>query len=76
MGIYDHVIDKNITGKVYRNLVQLIKWEDGREDFRFCYYYINFDNEKPKWIWGQYCLTLSKEGFKELYDKMKKKGWI
>lgn len=76
VGVDSQVIDENTTGKVYRNLAQLIKWEDGREDFRFCYYYINFSNDKPRWIFGQYALTLSKDGFIELLNKMKEKGWI
>lgn len=70
------IIDENTTGKVYRNLLQLIKWEDEREDFRFCYYYINFSNKRTYWIWGQYGLSISKEGFKELLAKMKEKGWL
>ena len=76
VGLYDQIIDENTIGKVYKNLVQLIKWDDGREDFRFCYYYINFSNEKPFWIFGQYALSLSKKDFNELLDKMKEKGWI
>ena len=70
------IIDENTTGKVYKNLVQLIKWEDGREDFRFCYYYINFSSERTYWIWGQYGLSISKDKFKELLAKMRTKRWI
>ena len=69
-------IDENTTNKVYKNLVQRITFEGKREEFRFCYYYMNLNNEKPKWIFGQYALTLSKEGLKELINKMKEKGWI
>ena len=70
------VIDENAEGKTYANLVQLIKLEDGRDLFRFCYYYINFDNDKPRWIFGQYDLALLTKEYKELIRKMKEKGWI
>jgi len=70
------IIDENTTGKTYSNLVQKIKLTDKRDLFRFCYYYINFDNEKPKWIFGQYALALLENKYKELINKMKEKGWI
>jgi len=70
------IIDENTTGKTYSNLVQKIKLEDGRGLFRFCYYYINFDNENPKWIFGQYALALLEKKYKELINKMKEKGWL
>lgn len=70
------IIDENTTGKTYANLVQLIKLTDGRDLYRFCYYYINFDNENPKWIFGQYALALLEKTYKELVRKMKEKGWI
>lgn len=67
-------IDENATGKTYANLVQLIKLEDGRDLFRFCYYYINFNNEKPRWIFGQYALALLTKEYEELIRKMREKG--
>jgi len=72
------VIDENTTGKVYRNLVQKVIWNRNfdREYFRFCYYYINFSNEKPRWIFGQYAPTITKTQFEEIINKMKEKGWI
>ena len=70
------IIDENTTGKTYANLVQKIKLEDGRDLFRFCYYYINFNNEKPRWIFGQYALALLIKEYEELIRKMKEKGWI
>lgn len=76
VGVDGQITYGNEVCKVYKNLVQLIKWDDGREDFRFCYYYINFSNEKPFWIFGQFALSLSIEDFKVLLGKMKKKGWI
>ncbi len=70
------IINERTTGKTYANLVQLIKLEDGRDLYRFCYYYINFDNDNPKWIFGQYALALLDKEYKELIRKMKEKGWI
>ena len=70
------IIDENTTSKTYANLVQKIRLVDGKFLFRFCYYYINFDNEQPKWIFGQYALALLEKEYKELINKMKEKGWI
>ena len=70
------IIDENAAGKTYANLVQKIKLEDERDLFRFCYYYINFDNDKPRWIFGQYALAILIKEYEELIRKMKEKGWI
>jgi hypothetical protein len=70
------IIDENTTGKTYANLVQKINDTNGRLHYRFCYYYINFDNEKPRWIFGQYALSMLEKTYKELINKMKEKGWI
>ena len=70
------IIDENTTSKTYANLVQKIKLDDGKFLFRFCYYYINFDNENPRWIFGQYALALLEKEYKELINKMIEKGWI
>jgi len=70
------VIDENIAGVVYRNLVQKIRLEDGIETFRFCYYKINFDDDEPKWKFSKNALIITEEELKELLNKMKEKGWI
>jgi len=70
------IINEDTTGKTYIKLVQKIKSNDNRDHIRFCYYYINFDNEKPKWIFGQFALVLLIKDYKELIRKMKEKGWI
>ena len=44
--ILDEVRVKIQQVKTYANLFQKIILSDGRDLFRFCYYYINFDNEK------------------------------
>ena len=72
----NQVIDEHTTGKTYCNLVQKIKLERGDECFRFCYYYINFDNDKPHWIFGQFAMTVLLKEYKEIIRKMKEKGWI
>jgi len=71
-----HVIDESTTGIVYKNLVQKIRLEDGREVFRFCYYTINFDDGKPKWMFSWHALMVNDRELKELLNKMKEKGWI
>ena len=74
--VNNQVIDENTIGKNYVNLFQKIKLTDWRIIFRFCYYYINFDNENPKWIFGQYALALLEKQYQKLIRKMKEKGWI
>jgi len=74
--VNNQVIDENTIGKNYVNLLQKIKLTDGRIIFRFCYYYINFDNENPKWIFGQYALALLEKQYQELIRKMKEKSFF
>ena len=70
------VIDENTTGIVYRYLVQKIRLEDGKENFRFCYYTINFDDDEPSWLFSKNPLMVLEEELKELLNKMIEKGWI
>jgi len=86
--IYGTILDEveiehgNPKGKFYKYLVQEILYEpddvlgEVNKEFRFCYYYNNFSNEKPRWVFGQYALTITKAELKELLKKMKEKGWI
>ncbi|MBA7530304.1 hypothetical protein ES705_22507 [subsurface metagenome] len=70
------IIDENITGIVYRYLVQKILLENGEEVFRFCYYVINFNDTEPKWMFSKNALMVLEKELKELLNKMKEKGWI
>lgn len=90
MIIYGTILDEveiehgDPKGKFYKYLVQEILYESDdvldvmevNKEYRFCYYYINFSDPKPKFIFGQYALTISKAEFKILLNKMKEKGWI
>ncbi len=69
-------IDKNTTGVIYRNMVQKIRLEDRKETIRFCYYWINLDDDEPKWMYSRYALVITEEELKELLNKMLEKGWI
>ena len=69
-------IDENTTGIIYRNLVQKIRLEDRKESIRFCYYWINLDDDEPKWMYSRYALVITDEELMELLNKMKEKGWI
>ena len=80
--IYGAILDEieiehgDLKGKFYKYLVQKILYDDGKEEFRFCYYYINFSNPKHHWIFGQFALTLSKDQYLEFHKRMKEKSWI
>ena len=70
------VEDINDKNKIYKRLVQKFKWEDNREEFRFCYYYKDLNNPNSNWIFGQYALMFSTDQFKKILKQMKEKGWI
>ncbi len=70
------IIDEKTTGIVYRNLVQKIRLEDGKEVFRFCYYVINLDVTEPNWSFSRFTLMVNNRELRELLNKMKGKGWI
>lgn len=70
------VIDKNTRGIVYRNMVQKIRLDVRKETIRFCYYWINLDDDEPKWMYSRQALVVTEEEFKILLNKMLEKGWI
>ncbi len=69
-------IDENTKGIVYKNMVQKIRLEDKKETIRFCYYWINLDDDEPKWMYSRQALVVTEEQFTELLNKMLEKGWI
>ncbi len=66
----------NAKNKIVKRLVQKIRLDNGKEIFRSCYYYIDLNEEKPRWVFGQYALMFTKEQYLEFDKKMKEKGWI
>ncbi|KKL80157.1 hypothetical protein LCGC14_2007560 [marine sediment metagenome] len=80
--IYGTILDEieiehgDLKGKFYKYLVQKILYDDRSEEFRFCYYYINFSNPNAHWIFAQFALTLTKEQYLEFHKRMQEKGWI
>lgn len=50
---------------------------DGREGLRIGYYMIaHKPRMKGKWAWGQFAPMMTKEEMSEIFDTIKKKGWI
>lgn len=68
----------NKRNKVYKYLIQKIKWdwEGDPIEFRICYYYYDLNNENTNWIFGESALTLNKSELLLFIEMMKEKGWI
>ena len=64
--------------KIYKYLIQKIKWDRKEEqiEFRVCYYYNDLNDSEHEWMFGQNPLTLSAEEFLLFFKMMKEKGWI
>jgi len=64
--------------KIYKYLIQKIKWEWQKEsiEFRIFYYYNDLDDLNNNWIFGQYALTLKTKELLFFIKMMKEKGWI
>lgn len=64
--------------KIYKDLVQKIKWDRAQDqiEFRFCYYYNDLDDHDHEWIFGQFAFTVTPQEFILFIEKMKEKKWI
>ena len=76
--VIDEVYIKH-SGKSNKLLyLQRLKFdEDGRIEFRLCYYVIG---KKPgmrgRWVWGQYAPMLLVPDFRKIVRMAKRKGWL
>ncbi len=64
------------SNKVYKSLVQKIRWDNGSIDYRFCYYINNLNDPSHKWVFSKNPLTLTQESLEQLMKLMREKGWI
>lgn len=64
------------SNKIYKSLVQEIRWDDGTINFRFCYYVNNLNDPSREWVFSKNPLTLTSESLYQLVKMMRKKGWI
>ncbi len=64
--------------KIYKNLVQKIKWDRAQDqlEFRFCYYYNDLNDQDHEWIFGQFACTVTPQEFMLFIEKMKEKRLI
>lgn len=64
--------------KIYKYLIQKIKWDREEEqiEFRVCYYYNDLDDLEHDWIFVRNPLTLNKSELLLFIEMMKEKGWI
>lgn len=58
-------------------LLEDLKFEDGTEELRVCYYIIGRKGRLAgKWAWGQFALFIPSRDFVKLIEKGKEKGII
>jgi hypothetical protein len=75
------VIDEDVFvapsngGKAF--CLQKLRFEDGREELRICYYMIaHRPRMKGKWAFGQYAPMMTADEMRLIVEKAKSKGWI
>lgn len=57
--------------------IHKLRHADGREEFRIGYYMIaHKPRMKGKWAWGQFAPMMTKEEMSEIFDTIKKNGWM
>jgi hypothetical protein len=70
-----HVEQSGRPGKLI--YLQLIKFDDGREQLRLGYYIIG---KKPamrgRWVWGQFATFMPAVDFREIVNLAEQRGWI
>jgi hypothetical protein len=68
-------IPKSNPGKAL--YLQLLSFDDGREEMRFCYYMIGERARgKGKWLFGQFAPMIGREDLEALMSLARQKGWI
>jgi len=57
--------------------LQKLRFEDGRYDYRFCYYMIaQKPRTKGKWAFGQFAPMMTGSEMKMIFEKVQAKGWL
>jgi hypothetical protein len=77
--VYLFVKDEIVVPSGDRKLIyfQMLQFEeDDRIEYRFGYYMLGVKpSRRGMWVWGQYCLMLSKEELRGLLQKARSRGW-
>lgn len=60
----------------FLDLVQYIRWDDGRYSIRICYYVREHGSGEKDWIFANRPLSISPENLKKLFKKASKKKWF
>ena len=69
-----HIPPSNPGKAIY---LQMLRFDDGREEMRLCYYMIGHKpRAKGKWLFGQFALMIRREDFDEIMSKAREKGWV
>lgn len=69
--VIDEVSEMSSDDPEYKHFIQKIKWKDGSELYRICYYVISKNGKSI--VFGQFASTQPKNTIKELLNKAIKK---
>ena len=75
------VIDEEVfvapSNKEKAFCLQKLKFDDGRIEYRICYYMIaHKPRMKGKWAFGQFAPMMTSKELKIVFEKAKSKGWF
>ena len=62
--------------ELYYKVFQLIQYSDDEGDRAFRIAYWRYNEDKNRWIWGQYHQMIHIDEWNELYQKAKAKGFF
>ena len=78
---YGEVIDEVMVSERYsdedfEDFIQLIRWQDGSETIRICYYVRSHDAGEDAWTFSNRPLSIGIQKLKELLAKASKRDWF
>jgi hypothetical protein len=67
-------IEEKYPDREFLDLIQLIRWDDGKETIRFCYYVR--EKGQTNWHFANRPLSLDADNLEKLLKKAKAKKWF
>ena len=62
--------------KDYLDLIQYIRWDNGRYGIRICYYVREHGSSDKDWIFANRPLSISQQNLQTLLNRARKKDWF
>jgi len=78
---YGEVVDEvrvseRYSDEDFEDCVQLIRWQDGGESIRFCYYVRDHESGDDAWTFANRPLSIGVDKLRELLAKASEKNWF